>query len=80
MSRNKTFAGLLSATLLVVFCGVLSAQEHAEEFGKPREADRQVSRIVANLMQRDHLSSRPLDDMISKRSFDQYIKLSLIHI
>ena len=76
MSRNKTFAGLLSAVLLVVFGGFLPAQQEdqKEEFGKPREADRQVARIVANLMQRDHLSSRPLDDGISERAFDQYIK------
>ena len=74
MSRNEKLASLLSIALLVIFSGCLSAQEDTEEFGKPREADRQVSRIVANLMQRDHLSSRPLDDAISERAFDQYVK------
>ena len=33
-----------------------------------------VSRVVAKLMQSDHLSSRELDDTISMRAFDMFIK------
>ena len=33
-----------------------------------------VSRIVAKLMQDDHLSKRKLDDTMSNRAFDMFIK------
>ena len=46
----------------------------AEDFGKPSRTDRQVSRLVSRLMQQDHLSTRPLNDEISSRAFDLYIK------
>ncbi len=46
----------------------------ADEIGKPSRTDAFVSKLVAKLMQQDHLSSRALDDTISNRAFDQFIK------
>lgn len=46
----------------------------AQDDLSPTRNDRRVSKIVATLMQRDHLSARELDDTISKRAFDMYIK------
>lgn len=48
------------------------AQER--DLGDTRQADRQVSRVVASLMERDHLSARPLNNEMSARAFDMYIK------
>ena len=45
-----------------------------EEFGKTSEADRQVSKLVKLLMDRQHLSNRELDDTISRRAFDLFVK------
>lgn len=47
----------------------------ADELGKTGRTDELVSKLVAMLMQRDHLSSRALDDTISQRAFDQFIKM-----
>ncbi|MEM7452831.1 MAG: carboxy terminal-processing peptidase [Planctomycetota bacterium] len=46
----------------------------ADELGETSTIDRQVSKLVATLMQRDHLSARELDDTISERAFDLFIK------
>ncbi len=46
----------------------------ADELGKATEIDKQISKMVAQLMQRDHLSARKLDDTISERAFDMFIK------
>ena len=45
-----------------------------EEFGQASEADRQVSKLVKLLMDRQHLSNRELDDTISRRAFDLFVK------
>lgn len=36
--------------------------------------ERHISRMVARLLLRDHLSSAPLDDEISQRAFDKFLK------
>ena len=45
------------------------AADDTETFGKPSRSEKQVSRLVAKLMQRDHLSRKPLDNSISQRAF-----------
>lgn len=52
-----------------------SSVASAQELGKTGRTDELVSKLVAMLMQRDHLSSRALDDTISQRAFDQFIKM-----
>ncbi len=51
-----------------------TAIAQARAFGDTRPADRQVSRRIAKIMEDDHLSARRLDDTISQRAFNQYIK------
>ena len=45
-----------------------------ENFGQPSRAERQVSLLVSRLMQKDHLSRRPLDDKISQRAFNMFTR------
>lgn len=84
MSRSfETLKQLLGPALMAVFALTLTSDVIAQpggqnaqdrEFGNTRPADRQVSRRIAKIMEDDHLSSRPLDDTISGRAFNQYIK------
>ena len=67
--RRIAFALILS---LAPFASSLTV---ADELGKTKRTDELVSKLVAMLMQRDHLSSRALDDTISQRAFDQFIKM-----
>jgi carboxyl-terminal processing protease len=41
---------------------------------KPGVIDRHVTRVVASLLVRDHLSGRKLDDEISQRSLKTFLK------
>ena len=55
---------------------VVSAQsaDVGEQTRTDKLISKTVSKVVAKLMQSDHLSSRQLDDMISNRAFDMFIK------
>ncbi len=67
---------LLSCLALVTsIAGFRSLETSADDFGKPSRSDRTVARLVSRLMQRDHLSARPLDNEISERAFGNYIKM-----
>lgn len=46
-----------------------------EVFGKPSVNDRQAARIVALLMERDHLLNHPIDDEMSQRALTQFLKM-----
>ena len=81
----------ISMRTIISFCacwlvfGASIACGQSDELGKPTRNEVLVSKMVAKLMQDDHLSSRALDDTISERAFDMFIKnldplLSLIHI
>lgn len=65
-----TFAFVISSLLV----NDLVADD-TETFGQPSRSEKTVSRLIAKLMQRDHLSRKPLDDKISQRAFDMYIKM-----
>ncbi len=58
--------------LTLVF-GFLSASLVADDFGKPTRQERRISQIVARLMQQ-HLSNRKLNDDISQRALDMFLK------
>ena len=62
------------AAILIALVGFPLAFLSAEDFGKPSRSDRHVARMVSELMQQDHLSTRKLNDEISSRAFDLYIK------
>lgn len=65
---------LVPAVLMLVlpFSGPLLAQP--ENFGKPSRQLQRVGQIVALLMEREHLLQRSLDDEVSQRAFDIYVK------
>ncbi|CAE7550772.1 prc, partial [Symbiodinium sp. CCMP2456] len=65
-----TFATLIGASLIPKNApaqGPLVAQER-------QLPKRHISRMVSRLLLRDHLSSAPLDDTISQRAFDKFLK------
>ena len=65
----------VSALMVAVFLVVSAAdvQTFADELETPTRTDRRVSLLVAQLMQTNHLSNQPLDDMRSMRAFDNYV-------
>ena len=74
-SANVAFPCILVLAMLVS-PAFLSAQadERQEKFGVPSSAERRVSLIVTQLMQREHLSRRPLDNSIAERSFKMFTR------
>jgi carboxyl-terminal processing protease len=70
LSRRTSVAILIAATILVASAGNLTL---ADELATPTRTDRRVSLLVAQLMQTNHLSNQPLDDMRSMRAFDNYV-------
>lgn len=59
--------------LAAVALGVVGAAACADPVG-PTNEDRQVTLAVVNLLQRDHVSRRPLDDEIAQRCLKNYLK------
>ena len=51
----------------------LAASATAQEYGKPTPNSKRVARIVSQLMDQ-HLSNRKLNDDISERALDMYLK------
>lgn len=79
----ESFKRFLGPALMALIALTLTSEINAQpgdqeiptrEFGDTRPADRQVSRRIARIMEGDHLSTRPLDDTMSRRAFQQYIK------
>jgi carboxyl-terminal processing protease len=46
----------------------------ADDLAAPTRSERSVAKVVARMMKDDHLSNRGLDETISSRAFDQYLK------
>ena len=65
-----SFISIALATLMV------NAQSNglAEQSQTEKLISKTVSKVVAKLMQSDHLSSRELDNTISSRAFDMFVK------
>ena len=81
ISKSKQLLSFFTLSLLILVGSVSSLQAQAKnqepppvELKAPTRTDSLVSRLVADLMERQHLSSRPLDDTISSRAFDMFIK------
>jgi carboxyl-terminal processing protease len=60
-----SLSGVVSAGLLTLWAAPATA---------PQASDRQVTVAVTSLMRRDHISKHPLDDKISQRGFDMFLK------
>jgi len=61
---------LLSLSLLVS----QPTRTVADDLAAPTRTETLVARLVAKMMQSDHLSNHPLDDKMSARAFKQFIK------
>src|SRR5256885_5082181 len=81
--RNLILAALLAMSVWVVGLGLVpigprpSAAVEAKlvsEMTGPTANDRNVTRLVALMMKREHLSKHPLDDEISRRALDLFLK------
>ncbi len=70
--RSAITVGLLFAAILggVIFSSVAVDARPT----RPTADDRQITLAVATLMERRHLTGLPLDDTISRRCLDSYIK------
>lgn len=80
LSINATFSKkLLSIITFSAFALVgIVVNGQSADVGEQSSTDKLISKtvakVVAKLMQSDHLSSRKLDDTISNRAFDMFIK------
>ena len=77
MQQTKSGSVLLRLALLpvaILSLSLLVPRLQADDLGDVTRIDRQVSKIVATLMERDHLSTKPIDDSMSERAFGLYIK------
>jgi carboxyl-terminal processing protease len=77
--RVQTFSGFPKIlSWLCVGLGVVSwlvgSKVVADELAPPTRNERSVAKVVARMMKDEHLSGRGLDETISSRAFDQYIK------
>jgi carboxyl-terminal processing protease len=81
--RNLVFFALAGAIIGAVATGWIPAGPQpsgaveaklAAELTAPSASDRTVTRMVTLLMKREHLTKHPLDDEISRRGLDVFIK------
>jgi carboxyl-terminal processing protease len=73
--RNP-FLSRVKLVLLAVLAFSMVSTLHADDTIKtPSRAQKRVGRLVAELMERGHLSRRELDVEISNRAFDLYLKM-----
>src|SRR5438093_1271476 len=81
--RNLLLAALLGMSVWAAGIGLLpigpkpSAAVEAKlvtEVTGPSANDRNVTRLVAMMMKREHLTKHPLDDEISRRALDLFLK------
>ena len=65
---------LLTAILSVGLFSVLPKDTTAQVAG-PRAQDKRIASTVSQLILREHLSKHPIDDEMSGRAFDHFIKM-----
>jgi carboxyl-terminal processing protease len=69
-----TICGLLVASVGAVGTSQVAKNPRVEDMTTARPADRQIIMGVAKIMRDQHLSKHKLDDEISTRAFDTYLK------
>jgi len=79
--KSRLISCLVCATLTLSFVVFLATGSDAKPDGKqaaadrqPTALDRQVTRVVALLLQKQHISRRELDNEISERMLNNYIE------
>ena len=70
-TRLLIVAGLLAAATAL---GPMFARPTVAELQGPQASDRQVALAVSALLQRVHLARRPIDDEMSRRALDSFLK------
>jgi len=70
---HSTRSAILRVACIGLATCILASSAAAQEFGKPSGDSKRVARIVSQLMDQ-HLSNRKLNDAISERALDMYLK------
>ena len=74
LSKCTSFVCLFALITLLSFNVSTVVAQDNQGLEEASRTDRLVSQLVAQLMEQQHLSSRQLDDSISQRAFDMFIK------
>ncbi len=74
LHRLSVLALAILFSAVVLAARPAAAQEAPIEIAKPTEKDRVVARLIANLMPRNHISAQGLNDTISKRALELFVK------
>lgn len=76
-SRSRATQWVLGALILAVLAGVVfvTGRPTSAEPTAPGAVDKQITRAIMLLMNREHLTRHPLDDEISDRWFDNYFNM-----
>jgi len=70
---QSTRSAILRVACIGLATCIFASSATAQEFGKPTNDSKRVARIVSQLMDQ-HLSNRKLNDAISERALDMYLK------
>jgi carboxyl-terminal processing protease len=70
-NRRWLMVGMLAGGAFLVF----SSNRGSAELQGPQANDRQIAFTVISKLRTDHLSKHPLDDEISERTFNTYLKM-----
>ncbi len=74
LRRNLRPFTLVSLLAFAIGLTIFSVRSTEADLGAPGAQERQVSIAVSSFLNRDHLSRRELDDEISGRALDMYLK------
>lgn len=67
-------SGLVAVATTVIFAVSSGWCPLAADIMQEQTSHRHVELAVANLLRKEHISRRPIDDLISKRAFDMFLK------
>ncbi len=67
--------GLACASVGMAMAVLIASYSNADDLKPPTRNERNVALLVARLMKGEHLSNRGVDDTISNRAFDLYLKM-----
>ena len=73
-SRGRHFPLLLIGSILIGGTSVGLWKLLAEDLNAPSAQDRHVTRIVTDLLQREHISKQEIDDEIAQRGLNMFLR------
>ncbi len=73
-SRSVSTCGFVALAAILVVSVIAGWRPLAADIMEEQTSHRHVELAVSNLLRKEHISRRPIDDTISKRAFDLYIK------